>query len=98
MEEMSWQMLTYAFTIACQSRDQNSPFSKLLRDSQREAGAAPGAEGINYLTGPCIQGRGRGHLRGKAAGSSPMNEPRAAAPWVLRTHLNPPQVVISPTP
>lgn len=39
-EEMSWQMLTYASTLACQSRGQSSPSSKLLRDSQRKAGAA----------------------------------------------------------
>lgn len=87
MEEMSWQMLTYAFTIACQSRGQNSPFSKLLRDSQREAGAAPGAEGINHLTGPCIQGRGRGHQGGKSAGSSLMNQGLHHGFWELTSIL-----------
>lgn len=63
------------FTLACQSRGQNSPSSKLLRGSQRAAGAAQGAEGRNHLTGPCIQGRKRGQQGGKAVCSS-MNEPR----------------------
>lgn len=48
--------------------------SKLLRDSQREVGAAQGAEGINHLTGPRTHGRERGQQCDKAACNS-MNEP-----------------------
>lgn len=36
------------------------PSSKLLRDSQREVGAAQGAEGINHFTGPRTPWEGKG--------------------------------------